>query len=299
MKFRFCSSVFYCDKFFSVIFIASTAAVAAFCIFQTQWLFPVLFTVVAFGVGAFLKARSNQSQWVMALGVLLVCLLTQYWTIAHLPLKDYRPYAIGHNIIEKMKTAQELGLDPPQYMRYYTMKSEVTGDTMVVNQDKYLALYKDTTFNMKEWKIQADLTTTKKVKDGYEPPIMDFMALDMDGNDLKDSLLAAPKVFLLVMWDLKASDRSNLKQIAEFANKAQADGIKFYGFTTAGYDEVENLRHEYQLAFPFLQGDEKVLKTMIRDNPGLMYLENATVINMWSNGDVPDYEKAKSVAFGK
>ncbi|MCC6599455.1 MAG: DoxX family protein [Crocinitomicaceae bacterium] len=280
-----------------IIGLASVAAVAFFCYNWTHWMFPVVFTAVAFSIGVIIKIRSGRREWMMAIGILLICVLTQHWTLRHLPLKDYRPYAIGNNLIEKMKTAEELNLAPPQYMVYYTLKNEHTGDTMVVNQDRFVVLYKDTTFNIKEWKIQKELTKTKKVKDGYEPPITDFMALDMDGNDMTDSLLAAPRVFLLMVWDLKSCSTNRLKEIAKFANKAQADGIKFYGFTTASYDESENFRHEYQLAFPFLQGDEKVLKTMIRDNPGLLYLENATVVNMWSNADIPDYEEAKPVDF--
>lgn len=272
-----------------VIGVISLALIAAAAVGIFDWFFPVIFTLVALAVGVALKKVAGGRQWAMALGVLAVCGITQYYTLAHLPLKDYRAYAIGESIPENMKTAEELGLKPPKYMRYYTLRHKSTGELMEVDQDKYVALYKDSTFDLKSWEIQKDLTHDKLMEPGYEPRILDFLVMDMDGNDLKDSLLALDKVFLLVMWNLDETDTGNMKHIAEFASAAQASGIPFYGFSTADYDRSENFRHEHGLAFPFLQGDEKVLKTMIRANPGLMYLEKGTVINMWSGCDVPDY----------
>jgi hypothetical protein len=40
-----------------------------------------------------------------------------------------------------------------------------------------------------------------------------------------------------------------------------------------------------------------VLKTMIRSNPGLMYLEKATVVNMWSGVDIPNFDEASKNGF--
>jgi hypothetical protein len=41
----------------------------------------------------------------------------------------------------------------------------------------------------------------------------------------------------------------------------------------------------------------KVLQTMIRNNPGIMYFEKATVMNKWSAGDLPDFDTAKAQGF--
>lgn len=45
----------------------------------------------------------------------LVCGIMAYWVLNHLPFKDFRPYAVGKNIEEGMKTAEELGLEGPTY----------------------------------------------------------------------------------------------------------------------------------------------------------------------------------------
>lgn len=278
----------------AVIVTVATLIVLGFSYKMLDWYFPVIFIVTACAVGIGIKQATRGKQWLMAIGVLLVCSLTQYWTYAHLPLKDYRAYAIGSDLRENMKTAEELGLESPAYLTYYTLKHSTTGEIKNMDSEAYLTqqIWKDSL-----WKIQPEFTYSKKIKDGYEPKIMDLSAMDMDGIDMLDSILDAPSIFLLVMWNLEEAKTSDLAELTAFALKAEAEGKQFYGFTTAGYDECENYRHEHQLAFPFLQGDEKVLKTMIRSNPGLIYMEKGKVINMWAGGDVPTYEEAKAKAF--
>ncbi|MFN6380289.1 MAG: DoxX family protein [Flavobacteriales bacterium] len=275
------------------IIVSSLVLVALFGALKLDWNFPAVFVVVSTLAALIVKKFVGEKQWLMAIAVTIVCAFTQYWTYVHLPLKDYRPYAIGQDIVENMKSAEELGLEPPKFLTFYTLKNK-SGETKEVDSERYLSenIWKDTT-----WKIVNDLTYTKKVSDGYEAKIQDFTALDSDGNELKDELVAHPGVFLLVMWNIEETEKDHLKEIAEFANKAQAAGKAFYGFTTASYDEYEPLRHEFSLAFPFLQGDEKVLKTMIRANPGLVYWENGKVVNMWAACDVPDYDKAAANGF--
>lgn len=266
-------------------------AIAGFKIFD--WLFPLYFTIIACAVGLAIKHFSKNKQWAMALGVLAVTGYTQYHTYKHLPLKDYRAYAIGQNLRENMKTAQELGKQPPKFLSFFTLVNKA-GEQKKVDSETYVSqkIYTDTT-----WKIVPEKTYTEKVSEGYEPKITDFMAVDADGNDYVDSLLNAPRVFVVVMWNLAETCKHDLNDIAAFAKKAEADGYPVYGLTTAAYDESETFRHEHQLPFPFLSGDEKVLKTMIRANPGVLVLENATVTNMWSGCDTPDYDKSKANQF--
>jgi uncharacterized membrane protein YphA (DoxX/SURF4 family) len=262
-----------------------------------DWTFPVIFTLIAMAAGVGAKVGSKGKVWIMGLAVLLVCLITQYYTLVHLPFKDYRAYAIGQNIPHNMKSAEELGLTPPKYMRYYTLKHNTSGELMEVDQDKYIALFKDSTFDIKAWEIQKERTRDVVLEEGYEPKIMDFLVLDMEGNDLRDSILALDRVFLLVMWNLSEAHPSGVEKAASFSKEVFDSGIPIYGFSTADYDQAETFRHEHQLMFPFLQGDEKVLKTMIRANPGLIYLEKGTVINMWSGHDIPEFSKANMKGF--
>ena len=257
-----------------------------------DWVFPAFFAAVSIAVAMGIKkiAPARYVEWAMALGVLVVCGIFQWWTLHYLPIKDYRAYAIGENLIENMKTAEEVGKEPPKFLTFYTLKNASTGETKEVDSDTYLTerLWEDTA-----WEIQKEFTYSKKVKEGYEPKIADFTALDFDGNELKDSLMSIPRLFLVLTYDLAHTDTRHMAELKAFTDAAMADGAVVFGMTTAGYDDCENLRHEFQLAFPYIQGDEKVLKTMIRANPGIMLLENGVVKGKWNASHLPPYPEIK------
>jgi uncharacterized membrane protein YphA (DoxX/SURF4 family) len=275
-----------------IILIAALLVVAGFSYAMLDWMFPVLFTLISFGVGVLIKVVTKEKQWLMALGVLLVCALFQYWTLVHLPLKDYRPYAIGSSIIEKMKSADELGKEPPKVILYYKMKNKTSGEIKEVSDDVYMKIYKDTNLE-----IVPGYRREEIISEGYVTPIQDFSPANMDGEVMTDQLLAEPRLFLLVSNNLDECKTNNMAKIIAFAKAAEADGAKFYGISPAGYDTAENFRHDNQTPFEFLVNDNIELKIIIRSNPGLVYIENGTVVNMWSNTDIPDYQSARSNGF--
>ena len=58
--------------------------------------------------------------------------------------------------------------------------------------------------------------------------------------------------------------------------------------TASGYEQFEAFRHEHQISIPYYYADATVLKTMVRSNPGVMLLNEGTVIGKWHNNDVPE-----------
>jgi len=280
----------------AIYLIGSLVVVSIFCFWLLDWKFPILFTIIAFGVGVLLKIISKEKQWLMALGVLLACVFFQYWTLVHLPLKDYRAYAIGSDIYHKTRSADELGLDPPKFVNVYVLKNKTTGEEKEVDSDAYLAqkMWED-----KNLEIQKDKTYSKKVKEGYEAPIKDFNPTNQDGEEVMDELLQYDRVFLLVSNRLDKFNTKYIPQINEFAKQAEADGAKFLGISSTSGEELEQFRFQNQTPFDFLTNDGTELKIIIRSNPGLVYLEKGVVKNMWANADIPDYAKQKAKGFAK
>ncbi|MCB0762498.1 MAG: hypothetical protein KDC12_13310, partial [Flavobacteriales bacterium] len=108
-----------------IIYTASIVITALFCMLMLDWLFPVLFLVINLLVVAALKKRVKEpyKEWSMALGILVVCSIFQYYTLTHLPIKDYRAYAVGKNIPLQMKNVDEVNEMILGYMQSGSLQS--------------------------------------------------------------------------------------------------------------------------------------------------------------------------------
>ena len=150
-----------------------------------------------------------------------------YYVLVHLPLIDFRPYAIGKNIPDGM---------------------EYVGD--------------------------------------IEPPIHDFYLESSDGEDLTTSILQGDKVMLVVAYNLSVSDKEGFSNIKVVTDKAIDNGYLVYALSSSLNEEFSEIKNTYNLNFDMLFGDETMLKTIIRSNPGVITLQNGTVMGKWSWVDV-------------
>jgi hypothetical protein len=58
-------------------------------------------------------------------------------------------------------------------------------------------------------------------------------------------------------------------------------------------DDLELFQKEMGLSFPFLQSDEKLVKTIIRSSPGVILLYNGTVVMNWHHRQLPNWDYIK------
>ncbi|HKK89456.1 MAG TPA: hypothetical protein VJ917_11460, partial [Saprospiraceae bacterium] len=82
-----------------------------------------------------------------------------------------------------------------------------------------------------------------------------------------------------------------LNTVVPFANKAVKSGLKVYSLTKL-YDEdrILDFRKTVQADFPFYTADDILLKTIIRSNPGVLYIEDARIIRKWHHKQLPTYD---------
>lgn len=217
----------------------------------------------------------------------LACSFMAHHVLNHLPLKDFRAYAEGKSIVDGMKEAEELGLEPPEYMTIYKMKNKTTGEEIKVNSLDYTA---EKWWEKKEWEFVTGASESVLLNEGYTPPIHDFMILFED-RDETENVLSAEVVFLLVSYDINKADKDAFKKINAFADEAEKSKIPFIGLCGSLDSEVELFRHEVQAAFPFATSDPTTLKTIIRSNPGIVLLKKGTIVKKWHFNDLPDFKE--------
>ena len=172
----------------------------------------------------------NLAKWTTFLSFLLFLYIV-YHVLIHLPLIDFRPYAVGKNLPEGM---------------------EYVGDE--------------------------------------EPPIHDFFLESIDGEDLTETVLAEDNIMLVVAYNLSKSDLQGFTGIKTVTDEAVSKGYTVYLLSSSMDEDFQKIKADYELNFDMLFGDETMLKTIVRSNPGVITLKKGTVTGKWSWGDVDSVE---------
>ncbi len=214
------------------------------------------------------QSASKPTFWITGAAALLALFLMLY-TVNHLPLIDFRPYAAGKNIREGMTVPE--GAPAPEFKNiwYYKINGEI----------------KRFTDQEKPWEIEgAEFVKreTKMIKEGYVPPIHDF-SIEGDWGDITDKVLDAPKIYLILIpepYDLTEQDLKNLFNAVHYFKKHHLEFV-----ITASDISPALERWSRAVNTPLNVTDETTLKTMIRTSPGIMLLEKATVKGKWTLKD--------------
>ncbi len=203
----------------------------------------------------------------------------------HLPVFDFRPYKVGTNIPEAMK----IPVDAPKdvYETIFRYKNKKTGKIKTFTESNYP--WQDSL----HWEY-VSMDAPKLIKEGYKPPIHDFMMESETGEDVKDFFLYDEGyTFIMVAYNLKKTNRDVMKKINELARYATANSMHFIGMTASVRDDITDFTTENRAPFDFFNCDEITLKTIIRSNPGLLLLKKGTIIAKWHYNDIPNEKTLK------
>ena len=218
---------------------------------------------------------SVKMEWLVSLYTLFFVFTLSFYCLNRLPVLDFRPYKIGKNISEGMTIPD--GAKPSVYESIFVL--EKNGEKKEFTLDNY----PDSTWTF------VDTRTVLKEK-GYEPPIHDFSIMDLDtGDDITEDVLTdMGYTFLLVAHRIEEADDSNIDLINEIYDYSVEHGYRFYCLTSSPEEQIELWKDKTGAEYPFCQMDDITLKTMVRSNPGLMLIKNGTILNKWSDEDIPD-----------
>ena len=74
--------------------------------------------------------------------------------------------------------------------------------------------------------------------------------------------------------------------------QAQKEGYRMIALVNgATKEQIMTFQQKSGLNFTFYLMDDVELKTIIRSNPGLVHMKNATIMNKWSWKGLPDYSE--------
>jgi uncharacterized membrane protein YphA (DoxX/SURF4 family) len=208
--------------------------------------------------------------------------------INHLPFWDFRAYKVGTNIIEGMELPPDAKKDIIEIL--WTYENNASGEIAEFrNEDLPEDLAENWTFIGREDEI---------IQEGDVPPIHDFILNDASGKDQTDLLLGIEDVnFYIISPDLEKTSIKAWEQFNAVQQAAEAEGIHSFALVGADMSKIDSFRHQVQASYPFYTADYKTLKTILRTNPGIVLIDNATILEKWSWRDLPDFEKIKAKYF--
>ena len=214
-------------------------------------------------------------EWMISMYTMFFIIALSVYCLRNLPVLDFRPFKIGVNIPAGM--AIPAGADLGEVETRFLMEKEG------VRQEFTIDNYPDSTWHL------AD-TRTVVLREGYVPPISAFYLNDLEtGEELTDSILSrSGYTFLLVAPYIELADDSNIDLINEIYDYSVEYGYGFYALTSSQPDAIEQWRDKTGAEYPFCQSDDITLKTIIRSNPGLLLLKDGTILNKWSDNQLPD-----------
>ncbi len=260
-----------------VILPASLALVAVWSGIFTWW-GPLWFTLIVFA-GYMLIKRSMEApraEWIAAAWVVILTLAFAWYGYAHLPVRDYRPFAVGKSISDQMNEAK-----PARTQAFVQYRNKTTGEVKEYDSNGAYP-WDDDNFEYVDRRIV-------ELEAGVPSQVQDFVLTDAEGVDMTWGVLAEEQPVLLVMlYDVDKTSTSCMPAITALVKDAAQKGWYVYGVTASPFAKSEEFRHAQQLPIEILQCDEKIIKTAIRSNPGVLIMQQGTVRGKWHCNDIPD-----------
>ena len=230
--------------------------IGLFSYFILDWLFPIYFTLILFLLVVVVNKIivKEKREWTLAALTLVTCAAFSYHTYSHLPIRDYRAYAIGKNIADGMTIPKDAKPDVFEEIWKYEVNGTVNeysteDEPWLIERAKYVD-------------VKRNL-----ISKGYEPPIHDFSIESQALGDITDSVLAAPNSLVFVMYDLSKSNLDALKSTEKIINGFSEESLTVVALSSTTESQMEQIAKDAGISYPFYFTDETTLKTIVRSNP--------------------------------
>ncbi len=178
------------------------------------------------------------------------------------------------SVVQDVETQYYEGYSEP----YVELQNENTGQKYATSAEQYS---QDSASYSAEWKFQ------KRFDSVIEPPNNPCCI------NVTDYVLTRDKIIWIVAYDLLKTNYLGLTKMSDFAEQARKDGYETALLSCISLDEVKELLAEQNIPinFDFYVNDPIELKIVVRDNPGLVYLEKDKILAKWSSAGLPTYDE--------
>lgn len=215
--------------------------------------------------------------WIVWSITLILSLYTGIRSYRHLPLIDFRPYAVGVNIKESIDNFRH----DAKALSVLKYRNKITGEIRNFTEDNYP--WRDSV----KWEF-VDIVSL--YPDGISTGnINDFAVWDTDSRNIGPDILD-DDVFMLVLRDIGNISSKEIEKIRQTAHYAVSNDMPFYVVTSSPIETVrKRIDSTGNEIFNIKYGnmDDTQLKTIIRSDPGLLFISKGRILRKWSKRDMP------------
>ena len=205
-------------------------------------------------------------QWIIAIAFALAFLGFEIYNYRHLPVVDFMNWKVGKQLT--METAEESQV-------YLTYRNKATGETQEYLSPNY-------PWNDSVWMSQWEFVDQRV--EGVTN-FLGFSALDLEGNDVTENILATENLLMFTSHDLSKVTEKEWDKVREITEAAGERGYIVIWVVANEPEYVEELMKKYDFLYEVYYADELEIKPIVRSNPGLIWLDNGLVKDKWSAVD--------------
>ena len=212
------------------------------------------------------RKRRFERDGVIFITATALMLVFAIYNIKHEPVIDFRPWKVGNRMIVEREAMNHM------FLRDKETGKEVTVDYLNGEWNTVPEEYKD----FDKWEIVRSTSD-----DPFEIQAPGFSMMDIEGNDHATELLPADDGMIIVtVHHLEDMDEKDVREVRRAMGMAEENGIYIVMLTSALPEEVQAWMYEQGIdGLDYLFADATAIETMMRGNPGFMYVQDATVVD--------------------
>ena len=194
-------------------------------------------------------------------------LVFEIYNIKHEPVIDFRPWKVGN---EMMDLESNEGVKS-----YVTYRNTKTGESEEFESAQLMDKLSDS-----EWAAEWEWESSRVV-DPREIMAPGFSMLDLEGEDHAMDLLPAEDGMIVVtVHHIDKVSNKGVVEVKRAVTLAEDNGIQIVMLTAALPEEVQAWMADNDISgLDYYFADATAIETMMRGNPGFMYVKKATVVD--------------------
>ncbi len=285
------------------------------------WYFPILLSLIFLLAALWMKQVGGKYLGNTLGSSLIVILLSSIfvsYVLYYEPLKDYRPYAVGNNILQKMNDGIE-----GKYKTMLTYKNKNTGAQKIfdASSNEYSS---SKIWEQKNWvnigveNIPIVEPRLPSITEQFDPfiskedvsnaeltiplvkSIVELNNAEDSDISLRNYIVHEKNIVILVSKQLNNSNWNSIERIKSIFQECKRNNIPFILITNSSRESINLFRNKYDFDVPTFVNDEIELKAISRSNPALLIIKNAVIKGKYPHRSIPKYEwLSKNILFKK